>query len=195
MATNQLVPAGKQLPDFIQAINNDYRAQVSHVFVLHGNIYDFVDNESANSSIRDILAVSYDDNYSKELTGNKLPKVTANGLVSGNTKDSDKIRIMAYFNISQGLVFPNDNSRELWRQAHVSVLGANLDEDMPGWDRPMNANAFVECMNRWFDVSKRMNQRNSQNIIDLSLLLLLLTRTLLYQRGLYPNVAEIELQS
>jgi ATP-dependent 26S proteasome regulatory subunit len=167
MATNQLVaPVGKQLPDFIQAINNDYRAQVSHVFVLHGNIYDFVDNESANSSIRDILAVSYDDNYSKELTGNKLPKVTANGLVSGNTKDSDKIRIMAYFNISQGLVFPNDNSRELWHQAHVSVLGANLDEDMPGWDRPMNANAFVECMNRWFDVSKRMNQRNSQNIID-----------------------------
>jgi ATP-dependent 26S proteasome regulatory subunit len=166
MATTQLANAGKQLPDFIQAINNDYKAQISHVFILHGNIYDFVDNESGNSTIRDILAVAYDDNYSKALTGNTLPKVTANGLVSSNTKDSDKLRIMAFFNISQGLIFPNENSRELWKQAHFSVLGKDLDEDMPGWDYPTGSGAFVECMNRWFDVSKRMTQRNSQNLID-----------------------------
>jgi ATP-dependent 26S proteasome regulatory subunit len=149
----------KKLPEFVQAINNDYKSQISHTFILHGNIYDFIDNESANSSIKDILAAAYDDNISKQVS----TTVNASSLNSSNNTSSDKTRIMAYYNISQGLKFPNLNSYVLWKMAHHSILGDNLDEDMPGWDKPGNASMFVDCMNRWFDVSQRMQKRNEQN--------------------------------
>src|ERR1035441_11022159 len=38
------VSAKNQVPDFITAINADYRSQIAHVFLLHGDIYDYCDN-------------------------------------------------------------------------------------------------------------------------------------------------------
>lgn len=148
-----------ELPDFIQAINNDYKAQISHVFILHGNIYDFTDNAGSSSNIRGVLAAAYDDNVNLANTG----AAAISSLESGyniTTLKSIKVRVMAFFNISEGLIFPNDTSKELWRQCHKAILGQSIDDDMPGWDKPRTAGQFVACMNRWFDVSKKMKKHN-----------------------------------
>ena len=164
MAAVTKTPATSNLPDFIQAINNDYKAQISHVFILHGNIYDFIDNRGSNTIIKDVLSVAYDDHQAKAATGTTAARTDSVSLTSANSRDSDKIRIAAFFSISHGLTFPNEVSREYWRKANMSILGNNLDEDNPGWDQPQSAGAFVMCMNQWFDVSKRMHQNNRRAV-------------------------------
>src|ERR1017187_4786892 len=60
------------VPDFVRIITDDYQAQISHVFILHGNIYDLVYNAGNDLPIRKVLASCYDDNIQKSLNPNAV---------------------------------------------------------------------------------------------------------------------------
>ena len=150
-------PAETLLPDFIQSINDDYKSQVAHVFLLHGNIYDFCDNSGKDLTVKQVFTAAYDDNFQKDLTNASSQDKSGNGL--GDEEATAKLtRILVTYNISQGLEYPHPQSYEMMKSAIAAVVGAEKVNDQ--FMRPKSPGKLVEFMNLWFDISKQRTKMN-----------------------------------
>jgi len=164
MGTAAVPLAGQKsvLPDFIHNINADYKAQVAHVFEVHNNIYDFVDNSAGDLGIEQVLASSYDDNVQDDLQSEAKKDNSDTGLEEDNN-NSKKIRIVAFYT-GRGLDFPNQKSEDAFVQAFKSVFS---EEEMKSLGLGPN---FQKCsksleqalrvLNNWFFVSKTIAKKN-----------------------------------
>jgi hypothetical protein len=138
-------------PYFIQEMNNDYVAGISHMFILHGNIYDNIDNNGIDMPLNTILSAFYDDN------------------VNGSNKQELNInkRIVIFYNIAQGMHFPSKQSEDLWIAAHTAILGQKIIEEMgPNWTRPKNPDAFIKAIYLWDRVSRELSEKNQMAKAD-----------------------------
>lgn len=146
-----------EMPDFIQAINDDYKSQVAHVFLLHGNIYDFCDNSGKDLTVKQVFTTFCDDNFQKD---NAKPADKAgSGLDDGETAAVGKLtRILVTYNLSQGLEFLHPESREMMKQAFIADLGADKVGDQ--FMAPKSPGKLVDFMNLWFEVSKKRKKTN-----------------------------------
>ena len=144
------------VPDFDRLITDDYQAQISHVFILHGNIYDFVDNAGNDLPIRKVLASCYDDNIQKSLNPNAVSDNKEAGIQSVR-RVSQKTRIMAFYNTSTGLDFPDPKSKTMWIETFKQVLGEDVIEDMgKTYFEPKSPEAAMKLLNDWFAISKKI---------------------------------------
>ena len=143
------------VPDFVGLITADYQAQISHTFILHGNIYDFVDNAGNDLPIRKVLASCYDDNIQKSLNPNAVSDNKEAGVQSAR-RVSQKTRIMAFYNTSTGLDFPDPKSKAMWIETFKQVLGEDVIEDMgKTYFEPKSPEAAMKLLNDWFVISKK----------------------------------------
>ena len=145
----------RSVPDFVKNINDDYLAQVSHVFILHGNIYDFVDNAGNNLGIQEVLASCYDTNIQRSLNPNAATSNDENGVQSVSAAASRKTRIMAFYNSSTGLVFPDARSRAAWVASFNLTASQIEDLGGDGYFSPVSIEAAMALLNQWFVISKR----------------------------------------
>ena len=145
------------MPDFIQAINDDYKSQVAHVFLLHGNIYDFCDNSGKDLTVKQVFSRFYDDNFLKDTdpdggdSGNNLGE-------NDQAAPTSMTRILVTYNLSQGLEFPHPQSKELMKAAFTAELGGELVNEQ--FMKPKSIGKLVEFMNLWFDISKKRKKTN-----------------------------------
>ena len=157
--------AGQQnVPEFVKAINADYQAQISHTFILHGNIYDFCDNGGGDPlSLKKVLTTCYDDHIQSGL-GKKETSDTAEAGLQSKSTQSKKTRIVAFYNLSSGLEFPCEKSLEAFIAAHRAVFGDQVMEDWGDrWHLPKNPDQTMAVLNRWFHVSKTLTKQNMVN--------------------------------
>src|ERR1035438_8495693 len=103
VCTPRVVQRG--VPDFLRDMKADYQAHIAHVFILHGNVYDAVDNAANDLSIKLVLAAHYDDNIQKALNPNAAGNNKDTGLQATSRALSQKTRIIAFYNTSGGLEF------------------------------------------------------------------------------------------
>jgi len=74
------VPDSVPIPVFLKQMNDIYRANGSHVFILHGNINDHPDNTGRPSNMQMLLSTVYDTFWLQEKlerTSKKLGKIAA----------------------------------------------------------------------------------------------------------------------
>jgi transitional endoplasmic reticulum ATPase len=153
-------PQTQQFPDFVQAINADYKAQISHMFALYGNIMDFVGNGAGDLSLRKAVATAWDDNIQKGINLSSKTDNSDNGLSSGAV--SPKKRIMCFYNISAGLQWESETSAQEWKQAFQAVLGQDLEAALgsKNWDKPKSVDQAMKLFNTWFHVSRELMKQN-----------------------------------
>jgi ATP-dependent 26S proteasome regulatory subunit len=155
------------VPLFVQQINSDYGSKISHTFILHGNIYDYVDNGGNDLNIKTVLSSCYDDNViTLNSRGIKSVKkeVVEPGLQSSLLPRSEKTRIIVFFNSALGTEIPNSKSFEIWKKAILSDLSAD-EKEVAGiqGDRyylPSDVGGALSLFNRWFAISKKLRAQN-----------------------------------
>lgn len=159
-----IAPQAQQYPDFIQSINADYLAQVSHMFILHGNINDFVGNGAGDLALKKVLPACFDDNIQKGINLSAKADNSERGL-SSESKASPKKRLMCFYNISSGLEFPNEKSQEEWIQAMQAAYGNTLDEVFGSsqWMSPKSPESAMKLFNVWFQASNKLMRKNAEN--------------------------------
>jgi ATP-dependent 26S proteasome regulatory subunit len=187
------------MPPFIRAINDDYLAQVAHTFCLTGNIYDFVDNSGTDLGINKVLAIWYDDNIQADLGGAKAKHKDAG--VQDSAKTSQKTRIVAFYNTSAGLEFPNPKSLKMWIEAHETQFTKQVVDDWgsqgKAWYEPNSPAAAMKVINRWFFVSRELQKKNNvaraQGLplsMELSLTLIFTDADTLFPAGDIANLSQ-----
>ncbi len=152
--TPKAVPQEIDLPDFIQAINNDYKSQLAHVFLLHGNIYDFCDNSGKDQTVKQMFISAFDDNFQKSLVGENSDRVD----LKGENVSSKTTRILVTYNLSQGLDYPNPQSFEMMKSAMKASLGDDAVNDE--FMRPKGVGQLIKFMNLWFEIAKSRKKNN-----------------------------------
>lgn len=147
------------VPDFIQKIQADYKGQISHTFILHGNIYDFCDNGTGDLGIQAVLASCFDSNIQTALS-NKPQDEGDSGLTTGD-KAAPNARIVAFYN-GRELDFPSQASEEQFVQAFQSVLSEDEIEKLgPDFQKCTRSTEHTfRVLNTYFRVSKTLNKQN-----------------------------------
>lgn len=169
------------VPDFVQKIKDDYQAQIAHVFILNGNIYDFVDNGGNDLGIKKVLAANFDDNIGRGLNPNAKVDNNETGVQPEDKRNSPKTRIMAFYNTSTGLEFPDPRSKDLWIEAFRQVVGGEeLDEMGPGYFQPNSPEAALALINRWFSISVQINKANKIRKVQMQAQIMELVLTLIF---------------
>jgi SpoVK/Ycf46/Vps4 family AAA+-type ATPase len=137
-------------------MNNDYRSQISHLFLLHGNIYDYCDNSGRDLTIKQIFSTEYDDGFQKDAAAASLDQKDA-GLQEAGSKEVKVTRVLATYNMSQGLEFPYPKSYEAVKQMLASKLGEKVTDQFMS---PVSPGKLMEFMNIWFKISKERSKEN-----------------------------------
>lgn len=149
-----------KMPDFITSINNDYRSQVAHCFILHGNIYDYVDNSGGDLTIRKVFNSAYDDAFQNDASDEANLDRKNRGLQDVGKKTEKVTRVIANYNMSQGLEIPHPKSFEAMRTIMKETLGDRVSD---GFMKPVGPSKLIEFMNLWFAISKERAKTNAQN--------------------------------
>lgn len=143
-------------PEFIQKIGTDYRSKIAHVFILHGNINDYSDNSGTPNLVIKTMEANFDDNIKK-----KYSSVIDKKFKSANSRES--IRVFATYNISSGLVFSSEASKESWKGAMIAHYTAPVvDQWRADWHAPVTLDGFFNTMNLWFTASKETLEFNAK---------------------------------
>lgn len=151
-------------PVFVQKIIDDYKAKISHVFILYGNINDFSDNSGKRHGILHTLAQAFDDNIKSDLgrqagEGSRVAQPT-------RATGREMARIFATYNLSGGLEFLHENSKTQWLDAlkafYTEAIWSNQRED---WQqgKPATLESMFGLMNAWFHAAKEIAKANAQN--------------------------------
>src|ERR1039458_2460352 len=154
------VSAKNQVPDFITAINADYRSQIAHVFLLHGDIYDYCDNTGRDLTVKQVFSTAYDDNFQKDLTDAAILDKSSPGLQTTDQKTAKVTRILATYNMSQGLDIPHPESMKAIMTMMKDKLGEVVTEKFM---RPTGLGKLFELLNLWFITSKERAKTNIKN--------------------------------
>lgn len=148
------------VPDFIRAMNNDYRSQIAHVFIVHGNIYDFVDNTGRDLSMKQIFSIHYDDGFQKDASEESVRDKKDSGLQDSSKQNVKITRVLATYNMSNGLEFPHPKGYEAVKSIMKEKLGDKVTEQFMA---PVGPGKLIEFMNLWFKISKERTKQNVQN--------------------------------
>jgi ATP-dependent 26S proteasome regulatory subunit len=149
-------------PEFVEKILQDYRAKVAHVFVVSGNVNDFSDDSGTRSNVLFALVSAFDDNVRNtiQLEANEKgrPGLQANPTV----KTRELIRVCAAYNLSTGLEFFHESSKNMWMDAIRSHYGAQeVDNNWPAnWHSPVEPGDMFAVVNKWFKASKAVAEAN-----------------------------------
>lgn len=138
---------------------------MAHVFVVHGNIYDFSDNTGNRNGIVKTMASIYDTQVRQDLGGTEDSSSRGLGTQAETEANRTTDKVMARFTMSQGLEFMHPRSRELFEEfirAYYTqdVINENWRDD---WAKPMSLDAVLFTLNRWFYASKEVVRRNRIN--------------------------------
>lgn len=110
------VAAPGKWPDWLVEMDELYRANRSHVFILYGNVNDYPDNTGLRGDVNMVLFDRYDDYWLMSRTladaknkgeKPKLPSVAQPGKPR---------RLAAVYTVNRGLVFATDRSRTEFRE-------------------------------------------------------------------------------
>ena len=167
------------VPLFVQQINSDYGSKISHTFILHGNIYDYVDNAGNDLNIKKVLCSCYDDNIIDINSKGKKKKETSEqeessgvsdpGLQSSLIPRSEKKRIIVFYNSALGTEVPNLKSFALWKATIEQDLSKEEKEmvEIQGdkFFTPTDLGQALTLFNRWFNISKKLKLKNQTSII------------------------------
>lgn len=150
-------------PPFIQKMIDDYRAKISHVFILYGNINDFSDNAGKRHDILSTLAQAFDSNVKNDILRPSLGKSAA------KQESESLVRIFATYNLSGGLEFLHTTSKnqmlDFLKSFYTSEVWDQMREDWKAL-KPQTLDSMFGLMNAWFHASKevaRMNINAKQN--------------------------------
>lgn len=149
-------PRGKNLADypaFLKQANQEYRSKNAHVFVLHGNVNDYPDNEAHLTNLRKLMVLAYDENYADELNKNEGISVGA----SGKREAADVKRICGQFVINEGFRFDSEVSGDLFRKMLSDEYKAEIDGKKlpPDFLSPLTFDSLRVTLSRWFDLTKK----------------------------------------
>jgi ATP-dependent 26S proteasome regulatory subunit len=144
-------------PDFIQSINADYKSQIAHVFLLHGNIYDYCDSSGKDQTIKQVFVSAYDDNFQKEAIGTDSGPT---GITEAGSDTNKPTRLLVTYNISQGLEYPSDASYAMMKDFLTARMGG-ADKVTDQFMRPKGVGKLIEFMNIWFEFSKQLRKTNN----------------------------------
>lgn len=150
-------------PTFVQKIIDDYKSKISHVFILYGNINDFSDNSGKRHGILHTLAQAFDDNIKHDLgkTGEKGDRTVQ----SANARGKEMIRIFATYNLSGGLEFLHETSKQQFNDAISAFYTPEVwDAGREDWKqlKPTSLDSMFGLMNAWFHASKEIAKVNMQ---------------------------------
>lgn len=150
-------------PVFVQKVIDDYKSKISHVFILYGNINDFSDNSGKRHGILHTLAQAFDDNIKSDLgkTGDKADRTIAAPRNSGK----EMLRIFATYNLSGGLEFLHESSKQAWLDALRAFYTPEVwDQQRDDWKacKPAGLDSMFGLLNAWFHASKEVAKLNMQ---------------------------------
>jgi transitional endoplasmic reticulum ATPase len=110
----ETVPEGMmRVPEFVSDIGNIYRANASHVFILHGNVNDYPDNSGVRGDIGMTLFGCYDQFWIAELQAEEARR-QGRTPVEEPVRNNPIKRIAARWSVPNGLEFATDTSREFF---------------------------------------------------------------------------------
>lgn len=167
MATTKAAPSPKNTaveivnPPFVQKIIDDYKSKISHVFIVYGNINDFCDNSGKRHDILHMLGQAFDDNVKNDL-GRTLDK---NDRQIPSRSSKEILRIHATYNISSGLQFKHDLSRQQMLDALSAFYTKEVwDAQREDWKslKPTTPDSMFGLMNAWFHASRETFNLNIQ---------------------------------
>jgi ATP-dependent 26S proteasome regulatory subunit len=151
-------------PDFITKMNNDYKSQFSHLFILDGNIHDFCDS-SGDMTVTKLLRSFYDDAMQELAKEQMVRNGTDSEIEFDNSKTKAKAkRILVSYNLSQGLQYTTEESTEVMKAVFMDQITKEQMEANGGkFMKPRDLSQLANFMNLWFEISKkreirRMNQ-------------------------------------
>lgn len=99
-----------------------YQLKLSHVFILVGNVNDFIDLSGNRRSVLHCLNGFYDINVFNDLRSKDQQFFAANPKVNW---------IVGTYQLSNGLQFAHERSREIWSQ--VDASSGNIVHDLNHW--------------------------------------------------------------
>jgi transitional endoplasmic reticulum ATPase len=107
-------PEGQMVwPEFMKEIDNVYRSNSSHVFLLHGNVNDYPDNSGVRSSLAMSLYTRYD--YYWTLERQRMEALASGQPFTEPADDASKIRsVTCTYTIPDGLVFASVKGFEIF---------------------------------------------------------------------------------
>src|ERR1039457_1921795 len=104
-------------PELIHEIDNVYRSNRAHVFVLHGNVNDYPDNTGVRGDIGMKLFMRYDRFW----LANALSQETKKTGKKVSVKAPTATNIACKFTVPNGLVFASEDSLNAFREVLKSV--------------------------------------------------------------------------
>jgi transitional endoplasmic reticulum ATPase len=152
-------------PPYVEKLLQEYRSRVAHVFILYGNTNDFSDNSGVRNTTVDSLRAACDDNSRENLGAGVNP---ADKTSKTGKKGRPLTRICATYNLSTGLKFKEEKSKQLWIDAMTAHYGKDeVTNNWPAnWHQPVDPAEMFNIMNLWFNASEKTLIYNIQATKD-----------------------------
>ncbi len=155
-----------QWPAFLRKANQEYKSANAHVFVLHGNVNDYQDNEGLLASLRKLMMACYDDNYTTELARKEglvvdLHDASQRGIQKAE-KSSAVRKICATFVANEGLRFASEESYKIFSEIMTKEYDAPMKANKLPVDflTPAKFDGTLFTLGRWFEAAKKRREFN-----------------------------------
>jgi len=155
-----------QWPTFLSKANQEYKSGNAHVFVLHGNVNDYQDNQGLLASLRKLMMASYDDHYTVELARKEGLVVDVDTISQRGTQKAEKNdklkQICATFVANEGLKFASAESFRVFSE----ILNKDYEADLkankfpPDFLSPSKFEGVMFTLGKWFEATKRRIELN-----------------------------------
>lgn len=155
-----------QWPAFLSQANQEYTSANAHVFVLHGNVNDYQDNQGMLASLRKLMMASYDDNYTAELSKKEGLVVDVHDASQRGTQKAEKSgavkRICATFVANEGMRFASAESYKVFSDIMTKEYEAEIKANRvpPDFLAPAKFEGTLFTLSRWFEAAKRRREQN-----------------------------------
>ena len=143
-----------QWPDFITEIDNIYRANRAHVFVVHGNVNDYPDNTGVRGDIGMKLFMRYDRFWMQNALSAEIKKTGK----KVNVKAPTATNIACKYTIPNGLVFATEQSYAAFKGVlkTVAPFSAMKDEMLDEICQPKDQGGTMNLLNEFFKASAKL---------------------------------------
>lgn len=155
-----------QWPSFLSKANQEYKSGNAHVFVLHGNVNDYQDNQGLLASLRKLMMASYDDFYTAELSKKEGLVVDVHDAAQRGTQQAEKNgapkRICAVFVANEGLKFASAESFKIFSEIMAKEYEAEIKANKvpPDFLTPAKFEGTMFTLGRWFEAAKKRTDFN-----------------------------------
>lgn len=150
-----------QWPTFLSKANQEYKSGNAHVFVLHGNVNDYQDNQGLLASLRKLMMAAYDDNYTAELKKKEGLVVDVHDAAQRGTQKAEKNdtlkRICAVFVANEGMKFGSTESAKIFSEILAKEYETEIKGNKfpPDFLCPSKFEGTLFTLSKWFEATKR----------------------------------------